>query len=214
VYQYLLFDLDGTLTDPKEGICKSFQYALQKFGIQEREENLLKVIGPPLIDSFREFYGMNEEDGQKAVAYYRERFSVTGLYENQVYEGIPQMLSALKNAGKILCLATCKPEVYARRILEHFHLSEYFTVIVGAELDGTRNYKDEVICEVLRQLNHPPKEAVLMIGDRKQDIAGAKQCGIACLGVRFGYAEEGELEKAGAALYADSVEDMKRILVK
>ncbi|MBR5153044.1 MAG: HAD-IA family hydrolase [Clostridia bacterium] len=215
MYQYLLFDLDGTLTDPKEGICKSFCYALEGFGIQEKEENLLKVIGPPLIDSFQEFYGMSKDDGQKAVERYRERFSVKGWRENRVYEGIPELLEELHRQGKTLCLATCKPEVFAKKILDLFSLTKYFSVMVGAELDGTRNYKNEVIEEVLRQLGNPPKESVLMIGDRKQDIEGARACGIPCMGVRFGCAEEGELEGAGGAdLYAETVEEMKILLTK
>lgn len=213
MFRYMLFDLDGTLTDPFEGITKCFQYALASFGIEEEQENLKKVIGPPLIDAFMEFYGFSREKGEKAVAKYRERFSVVGLFENRVYPGIPEMLSRLKDAGKVLCLATAKPEVFAKRILERFDLAQYFTVVVGAELDGTRNYKNEVITEVLKQLGNPPLDEVLMIGDRKQDIVGAKECGVSALGLRFGYAEPMELEDVGCEVYAETVKELEEYLL-
>lgn len=213
MFQYLLFDLDGTLTDPYEGITRSFQYALQSFGVEEEQENLKRVIGPPLIDAFMEFYGFPREKGELAVAKYRERFSTVGLFENQVYPGIPEMLSALKDAGKTICLATAKPEVFAKRILEKFDLAKYFDIVVGAELDGTRNYKKEVIAEVLSQLDNPPLDKVLMIGDRRQDIDGARACGISVLGVRFGYAEPMELEDAGCEIYAETVTEMREYLL-
>ena len=214
MFQYLLFDLDGTLTDPYEGITRSFQYALEAFGVEEKQENLKKVIGPPLIDAFMEFYGFSREKGELAVAKYRERFSQVGLFENAVYPGIPEMLDALKNAGKTICLATAKPEVFAKRILEKFDLAKYFSVVVGAELNGVRNYKKDVIAEVLSQLGNPSLGDVLMIGDRKQDVEGAKACGVAALGVRFGYAEPGELENAGCQIYAETVEDLTGYLLK
>lgn len=213
MYQYLLFDLDGTLTDPYEGITRSFQYALKAFGVEEKQENLKRVIGPPLIDAFMEFYGFPREKGEKAVAKYRERFSTVGLFENRVYPGIPEMLSKLKDAGKVLCLATAKPEVFAERILERFDLARYFTVVVGAELNGTRNYKNEVITEVLNQLGNPLLGEVLMIGDRKQDIVGAKECGVSALGLRFGYAEPMELEDAGCEVYAETVKELEEYLL-
>ncbi len=213
MFQYLLFDLDGTLTDPYEGITRCFQYALEAYGIQEEQKNLKRVIGPPLIDSFMEFYGFSREKGEEAVAKYRERFSRVGLFENRVYSGIGQMLAKLQKAGKTICLATAKPEVYAKRILEKFDLAQYFTVVVGAEFNGTRNYKDEIIAEVLKQLDNPPFEEVLMIGDRKQDIVGAKACGVSALGVRFGYAEPMELENAGCSCYAETVKELESYLL-
>ena len=213
MYQYLLFDLDGTLTDPYEGITKSFQYALASFGIEEKQEDLTWVIGPPLIDAFMGYYGFSKEQGEAAVAKYRERFSVTGLYENQVYPGILELLEKLQKAGKTICLATAKPEIFAKRILEKFGLAPYFSVVVGAELDGTRNYKKDVIAEVLLQLGNPPLEKVLMIGDRKQDIDGAKACGIKSMGVRFGYAEPGELENAGADYAVNTVAELTGFLL-
>ncbi len=213
MYQYLLFDLDGTLTDPYEGITKSFQYALHAFGIEEDLKNLNPVIGPPLIDSFMNFYGFSKEEAELGVAKYRERFAVTGIHENTIYPGIPELLEGLKNHGYTLCLATSKPEIFAKQILENFDIAKCFSVVVGAELDGTRNYKKDVITEVLKQLGNPPLDKVLMIGDRRQDVDGAKACNIASMGVRFGYAEPGELEDAGADYFADTVEELKCFLL-
>ena len=195
--KYLLFDLDGTLTDPKDGITKSVQYALRKFGIEEECENLISFIGPPLLDSFMEFYGFDIEKAELAIKYYRERFSTIGLLENSVIDGIPEVLSKLKEHGYIMAVATSKPTHFAVPICEKFNLSEYFHLIIGSELDGTRTKKSEVICEVLKQLGAAPGQAV-MIGDRKHDIIGAKESGTTSIGVTFGYAKDGELKKAGA----------------
>lgn len=198
-FEILLFDLDGTLTDSAEGILNCAGYALEMMGITETDRvKLMRFVGPPLVDSFTEFYGMSKEDALKAVAIYRERYPRKGIFENRVYDGIPEMLDRLKRGGKRLAVATSKPETYALRILEHFSLREYFEVVTGAELSGERNNKSEVIDECLKRLGNPDKAKVLMIGDRRQDINGAKACGVKCAGVRFGYAEENELEKAGA----------------
>lgn len=199
MFDLILFDLDGTLTDPKEGITNCVKYALQSFGIHEEDMNkLLLFIGPPLYDSFRELYGFSHDDANRAVEKYRERFSTIGLFENAVLDGANEMLKSLKNGKKTLALATSKPHVFAKRIIEKFAMAEYFDYVVGAELDGTRNYKDEVIKEVLAQAGQKDLSKVIMVGDRKQDIIGAKKCGIASIGVRCGYAEENELENAGA----------------
>lgn len=205
-FDVLLFDLDGTLTDPEEGITNCVKYALAAQGIVETDTAKLRrlFIGPPLFDAFTEFYGFTPERANAAVAKYRERFSVTGLFENRVLEGIPEMLERLLSAGKRLAVATSKPEVFAVRILEKFDLAKYFEVITGAELDGRRNAKDEVIAECLRRMDVTGKSGVLMIGDRRHDIIGAKKCGVKSAGVRFGYAEEGELEAAGADLIFDT----------
>lgn len=198
-YNILLFDLDGTLTDSAEGIVNCAEYALNSLGISEPDRSrLLRFIGPPLIDSFMDFYGLSREDAVKAVAAYRERYPVKGIFENRVYEGIPEALELLKNGGKRLALATSKPEIYADRILEYFDLAKYFEVVTGAELSGERNAKSEVIEECLKRLGSPDRGTVLMIGDRKHDVEGAKRCGVSCAGVKFGYAEENELENAGA----------------
>ena len=196
--QYLLFDLDGTLTDPMVGITSSVQYALEKFGIHVKYlKDLIPFIGPPLDDSFQEFYGLSKEDAGKAVEYYREYFAPKGIFENEVYPGIPEMLSRLVEAGFTLIAATSKPAVFAKQILEHFGLSDYFSFVGGSELDGTRKRKAEVIAYILETCEIKPKDAI-MIGDRKHDIEGAKLCGLESVGVLYGYGSEEELSKAGA----------------
>ena len=211
---YLLFDLDGTLTNPQEGITKCVQHALRSFGIEEPDlEKLIPFIGPPLIQSFMEFYNMSEEDARKAVAVYRERFSTVGLFENFPYPGIADMLAELKAQGKILAVASSKPTIYVRRILEKFELAPYFDVIEGSNLDGTRVDKKEVIAEVLSQLDNPSADDLLMIGDRKFDVIGARETGFGCVGVRFGFAAPDELEQSGAVYIADTVQDLHRYLI-
>lgn len=215
-FQYLLFDLDGTLTDPKIGITTCAQYALRHFGIEEPDIDKLEgFIGPPLADSFREFYGFDEKQVKEAIQVYRERFSTVGLYENEIYPGIPEMLARLKKAGKKLAVASSKATVYVVKILQHFGIEQYFDVIVGSELDGRRCQKEEVIEEALRQLCHNDKtenDKVVMIGDRKFDIQGAKEFGLISVGVSFGYALPGELEQAGADYIVDTVEELGELL--
>lgn len=232
MYQYILFDLDGTLTDPKIGITTCVQYALHKMGIEEPDlDKLEPFIGPPLTDSFCDFYGMDNQKAGQAVVYYRERFSTVGLFENEVYPGIPQMLEALKEAGKKLAIASSKPTVFVKQILEHFEICQYFDVIVGSEIDGTRSRKEEVVEEALRQLlpgmryNQLRKGnialtkggqadcEIVMVGDRRFDIEGAKEYGIVSIGVAYGYAEEGELAEAGADIIVGTVEDLKKVLL-
>ena len=211
---YLLFDLDGTLTNPQEGITKCVQHALRAFGIEEPDlEKLIPFIGPPLIQSFMEFYNMSEEDARKAVSVYRERFGTVGLFENFPYPGIADMLAELKAQGKILAVASSKPTIYVRRILEKFELAPYFDVIEGSNLDGTRVDKKEVIAEVLSQLDNPSADDLLMIGDRKFDVIGARETGFGCVGVRFGFAAPDELEQSGAVYIADTVHDLHRYLL-
>ncbi len=201
--QYILFDLDGTLTDPKEGITRCVQYALEKLGIHAEQSSLLPFIGPPLPDSFHEFFGLDEAQTQRAVQYYRERFGTVGLYENEPYPAIPPVLTELKRRGCTLAVATSKPTVYSVQICDRFGLRGYFDTIVGSELDGTRTDKAEVIAEVLRQLGARPDESC-MVGDRRFDIEGAHKCGLRAIGVRYGYAIGDELERAGADAIADT----------
>lgn len=210
--QNILFDLDGTLTDPKEGITKCIQYALNKFDIQvDHLDSLIPYIGPPLYDSFTQFQGFTEEQTLQAIAFYRERFSTVGLFENRVFEGIPQMLEQLTNQGYTLYVATSKPTVFAVQILEHYKLDHYFKHIGGSNLDGTRSKKQEVIEFVLGQNGILPEEA-LMIGDREHDIIGAKACGVESIGVTFGYGSEDELKRAGADHIAYRVEEIAGII--
>lgn len=215
MFDLILFDLDGTLTDPKEGITNCVKYALEYFNINEtNEETLLRFIGPPLYDSFREIYGFSHDEANLAVAKYRERFSTIGLFENAVLDGATEMLETLKKNDKKLALATSKPFVFAERIIKKFGMWEYFDYAVGAELDGTRNYKDEVIAEVLKQANVEDLAKVVMVGDRKHDILGAKKCNIASIGVKCGYAEENELEDAGADFIFENLFDLTDFLSK
>ena len=209
MFELILFDLDGTLTDPKDGITNCVKYALKSFGITEKDENkLLKFIGPPLYDSFRNLYGFSEKDANFAVEKYRERFSDIGIFENRIFPDTKNTLKRLKNTGKKIALATSKPYVFAERILKHFEIFNLFDYRVGAELDGRRGYKDEVIREVLRLAAPYVLSEVIMVGDRKNDILGAKKCGIKSIGLRCGYAEPDELENAGADYIFDNLKDM------
>ena len=210
----ILFDLDGTLTDPKEGITNCVKYALESVGIYENDMGkLMRFIGPPLVDSFMEYYSYGRDEALCLVEKYRERFSTIGLFENALYDGVEEMLKKLKNEGKILVLATAKPIVYAKRIMEHFDIARYFDLMCGAELDGSVNHKHEVIELALKKLNNPDKACAVMVGDRKQDIDGAKLNGIKAIGVRFGYAEEGELEGAGSDYFAKDMEELTELLL-
>lgn len=213
-YKYIFFDLDGTLTDPQEGITKCVRYALSHYGIEETDyAKLMRFIGPPLVWSFHEYYGFDEKKSLEAVEKYRERFSTIGLFENKVYDGVYDVLQKLTDTGHILALATSKPRVFADRIMKKYRLRPYFKLICGSELDGTRNDKNEVIDYAIDKLGCD-RSKVIMVGDRKHDIIGAKKCGIASCGVRFGYAEEGELEEAGADFIADTMEDLLPILMQ
>lgn len=211
-YQWYLFDLDGTLTDPKEGITKCFRYALEKMGVESPAlTELEKYIGPPLIKSFRDYF--SEEDAKKAVEYYRERFRDVGIFENGVYGGIADMLQAAKAQGKKLALATSKPQHFAQIIMDHYGLSQYIDVLVGSRADGQT--KADVIRQVFVEagLDEESKKTAIMVGDRLHDIEGAKECGIASLGVRFGYAKENELEEAGADYIVATTEELKAFVL-
>ncbi len=215
---YILFDLDGTLTDSGEGIMKCVQYALEEAGITEDDEAVLKkYIGPPLVDSFQKVHGLTQEQALRAVAKYRERYNTKGIYENVMLPGMKECVAKVSQAGKKIALATCKPELFTDRILEYFGLTEYFDVVVGS-IDVTRKYKAQVIEEVfvrLAQLDKNfTKERAIMVGDRKDDVNGAKQTGIECVGVRFGFAEEGELEAAGADYIVETPEELAEFLCR
>lgn len=223
MYKYILFDLDGTLTDPKEGICRSVQYALEKMDIIEDDiEKLTPFIGPPLAESFAEYYGMDKEHCDQAIVYYRERFSKTGWKENIPYEGIGSLLSSLKAAGMKLAVASSKATVFVEKILKYFGLRRYFSVVVGCELDGRRMNKDEVVEEALRQLYEKDrsgksveelKNLTVMVGDRKYDIEGAHAKGIEAIGVAYGYQMDGELAEAGADAIASDMEELADLLL-
>lgn len=211
--KYMLFDLDGTLTDPQEGITNSVAYALEQYGIHvEDRSSLNKFIGPPLKDSFMEYYGFTEDRAEEAVWKYREYFNEDGIFENKVYPGIPQMLQHLKDQGKILIVATSKPTVYAKRILERFELSQYFVDVQGSEMDGRRTKKEEVISYALEQNQITDNAQAVMIGDREHDIIGAKKCGLDSIGVLFGYGSREEMEGCGAGQIVDTVQMLEDLL--
>lgn len=221
MFDYILFDLDGTLTDPKLGITRSVQYALRALGIEEPSlDKLEPFIGPPLADSFREFYGLEEEQVVTAVAKYRERFTDQGIYENEIYPGTARMLASLRAGGKKLAIASSKPTPFVERILDHFEIRAYFDYIIGSNMDGTRGKKEAVVEEALRQMlpagmtPAEKKAGVAMVGDRRFDIEGAREHGITSVGVSFGYAPEGELEQAGADHIVDTVEALAGLLMQ
>jgi len=214
-FQYLLFDLDGTLTDPAIGITNSIMYALKKFGIEVNDRSeLYMFIGPPLEESFKKYCGFLQKDAKRAVEYYREYYRDRGIFENKVYDGIDELLKLMKEKGKTILLATSKPEVFAKQILEHFNLAGYFDFVAGSELDGSRVNKDEVIRYALDSCNIKDLSKAIMIGDREYDITGAKKIGIKSMGVLYGYGDRRELEKAGADYIMDTVEDIKRFFNK
>lgn len=213
-YDAILFDLDGTLTDPGVGITNSVAYALEKYHIQvEDRKQLYRFIGPPLHESFENYYGFSEEEAKTAVEYYREYFKEKGMFENVVYEGISELLRDLKDRGKTLVVATSKPEIFAKQILEHFGLKEYFTYIAGANMDGTRTRKDEVIKYALQSCGISQGAGVVMVGDREHDIMGANKVGLDSIGVLFGYGSRKELTDAGATYIAESVDMLSEILL-
>jgi phosphoglycolate phosphatase len=193
-YQNILFDLDGTLTDPREGITRSIQYALAKLGIDEPDLRKLEhFIGPPLLQAFMQYYAFDEARAWQAVNFYRERFKVTGLYENEMFEGVIELLQTLEAQGRHLYIATSKPWEFAREIARHFNFAKHFKVIYGSELDGTRTNKVELIAHILEQEGLVPANT-LMIGDRKHDLIGARSNGLDCVAVGYGFGGREELE--------------------
>ncbi len=213
MWHTILFDLDGTLTDPRIGITSAFAYALRKYGIEADPDALTAVIGPPLKDSFMELYGFSEERAMEAIREYRVYFSDRGWAENVPYPGIAALLEKLRSEGRRLLVATSKPEEFTLRIMEHFDLARYFTRICGApmdESDGGR--KENVIAAALRREGVETTEGVVMIGDRRYDIFGAHQNGIPAIGVLYGYGSREELADAGADYITESVRSLDALL--
>ncbi|MBU5479979.1 HAD-IA family hydrolase [Blautia sp. MSJ-19] len=198
MYKAILFDLDGTLTQSGEGITKCVQYALEKLGRPEPDLKKLEVfIGPPLMEQFMKYANLDEMTARKAVEYYRERYSTTGIFENRPYPGVEGMLQELKRKNYILAVASSKPEYYVKQIVEYFHLAEYFDEIVGSEMDGSRTNKTEVIEETLKRLGlERHRDQVLMVGDKEHDVLGARKAGLECIAVSYGYGTEEELALA------------------
>ena len=213
-YDLCLFDVDGTLTDPQLGLTRSYQYALEKFGIHEELDNLMKFIGPPLRENFRNFYGFSDADTEKAVVIFREYFTQTGLYENKLYPEIPETLQKLEDRGIILAVATNKVKIYTDKILEYFGIGRYFSLVSGDEPDGslTVNGKRDIIRNVLDTLDPERKMSTVMIGDREHDIIGARENGIDSIGIMWGYGSRAELEKAGATIIIETAAELCNIV--
>ena len=212
-YNTVLFDLDGTLTDPAIGITNSVAYALKKWGIEVSDRAALyKFIGPPLYDSFSNYYGFTKEESERAVACFREYFSTKGKFENTVYEDVPELLSELCARGKKLIVATSKPEVFAKQILEHFELDKYFDFIAGATLDSSRVEKADVIKYAFENCNITDVSDVIMIGDREYDITGAAHFGMDSIGVLYGYGSLEEFTSTGATYIAEAPLDILNIV--
>lgn len=213
-YEYCLFDLDGTLTDPAPGITASVAYALKKFGITVSNlSELNKFIGPPLVYSFKTYYNFTDEMANRALSYYRERFSAGGLYENEIYPGIAELLESIKSCGGKIILATSKPEEFAVKILEHFDILKHFEFVAGNTLDETRPEKRQVIEHILSTYPDISSKNAVMIGDREYDILAAKEFSIPSVGVLFGYGSFEELNAAAPDEIAVSVTKLSELLI-
>lgn len=211
-YQYYFFDLDGTLIDSERGITNSVKYVLEKYHMKEYDMGTLrKFIGPPLGESFQKYFGFSAEETGELIACYREYYSAGGMYEAEVYGGIEALLKALKAEGKILAVATSKPEYFARKILERFGLAKYFDCIAGATMDGARSSKSDVLAYALSQCKAEEKARAVMIGDREQDVFGARKNGLESIGVLFGFGSRAELEAAGADYIVNTPEEIRKI---
>ncbi|MBQ4630013.1 MAG: HAD hydrolase-like protein [Clostridia bacterium] len=208
-YKYLLFDLDGTILDSFEGVAKSFAYALESYGIHVKDLNeLLPILGPPLRDAFMELYGFSEEEAVRAVAKYRERYVHHYVEECTLYDGIIEMLSKLHANGFKIVLATSKPEIFARTLLDHFDISKYFHFITGATMDKSRDSKIQVLEYILSELDLTDKSEACMIGDRKFDLCGANELGLDAVGVLYGFGSFEELDACPHVFLAKSPEEL------
>ena len=212
--RYILFDLDGTLTDPGIGITNCVGYALQKCGVSPASrEELYPYIGPSLTWGFQRYHGLSEEQAKQALTYYRERFSVKGMYENEVYDGIPALLEELRGRGARLLVATSKPEEFTNEILRHFGLAEYFDFVAGNTLDDRRPTKASVIAYLQEKYPAITARNSIMVGDREYDILGARERGLPAVGVLYGYGSREELEKAAAAHIVEDIPALHEFLI-
>lgn len=213
-YQTILFDLDGTLTDPRLGITRSIQFALSRLGIDEPDLSKLQhFIGPPLLQAFMQFYGFDEAKAWQAVGFYRERFRVTGLYENRVFDGVVELLETLASQDRQLYIATSKPWEFAREIARHFDFAKHFKVIYGSELDGTRTEKVELIGYLMSEEGLDPRQT-LMIGDRKHDLIGGKRNGLDVAAVGYGFGSQEELSAESPTYHFETLAEMHRAFLK
>lgn len=213
-YEVVIFDLDGTLTDPKVGITKSIQYALLKLGIEEdNPDKLTEFIGPPLLESFKKHYLLDDLKARRAVDFYREHYSEKGIFETKIRSDMPKVLKQLHSNDMKLILATSKPTVYAERILGHFDVHKYFLLVVGSNLDFTLTHKDEIIGYIISSLTDYRNNQMVMVGDRRDDIVGAQHYGIDSIAVTYGYGSIEELENANPTHIVYSVKELKSLLI-
>jgi phosphoglycolate phosphatase len=212
-YPVVFFDLDGTLTDPTEGITKSVQYALAKFGIEAALDELRPFIGPPLHHSFMSSYGFDAPTARRAVEHYREYFGDHGIFENRMFDGIPGLLQRLRNRNAALCVVTSKPTVYAQRIVSHFGLEGFLDMVVGPGLDLSNAEKTVLVAEAMRRYDGYESQQFVMIGDREHDIIGATANGIASIGVTYGAGSRAELTAANATHVVDTLAELEAILL-
>ena len=214
-YSTVAFDLDGTLTDPAAGLTSGFAYALSKMGVDFGDRSkLLRFIGPPLMEEFQAVYNMSEADAAETVRLFREYFSVYGWWDNKLYDGVCEMLCALKSEGCTLVLATSKPEIFAKKILRLFDIEKYFDFVGGASLDKSRVQKWQVLEYALSSVGSPKKEECILVGDRKYDAEGAEICGIDSLGVLYGHGSREEIYAAPFTAVAERVEDVAAFILK
>lgn len=208
----ILFDLDGTLTDPYMGITNGVIYALENMGLEvPPRESLKSFIGPPLYDEFRRKFGMSDEEAKEAVRLYRVYYPEKGLYENRLIDGVEELLKALKAQGKQICLATSKPEPFAKKILEYFGIDKYFDFVGAATLDGSIGTKTEVLRHVLEKTGADIKECVL-VGDRMHDIIGAHEVGMKCIAVLVGFGDRAEFSEYGADYVCEKLSDVLKLV--
>lgn len=213
MYSCILFDLDGTLSDPHEGIFRCFRLGLAHVGLEEPDDQKLRaVIGPPLFDSYTQLYGLTPERAQQAIAAYRAEYAVRGYCENQLYPGIADLLRRLCESGRTVVLATSKPEEPTRDVLRHFGIAQYFHFVAAASMDARRSHKDAVIDYALQNLPGIPREQMVMIGDRQYDLLGAQRHGLDGIGVLYGYGSREELQACPHVYLASSPADLTRYL--
>jgi phosphoglycolate phosphatase len=211
-YPVIFFDLDGTLTDPTEGITKSVQYALAKFGIAAELDQLHSFIGPPLHRSFMAEYAFDEPTARQAVEAYREYFAEQGIYQNRIFEGIPELLQGLRAAGSALCVVSSKPTVYSQQIVRHFGLDDFFDAVIGPGLDLANAEKTVLVRQAIDRYTALAADDFVMIGDREHDIIGAAANGIDSIGVTYGAGSRQELTAAAATYIADTLAELETLL--
>lgn len=214
-YNYILFDFDGTLSDSAPGVMASFEEALKAMGrTPPGRDVLIRFVGPPLADTFSDYFGFRGDELPKVLTIFRKAYVTVGLENQKMFDGVPEMLKRLRDAGKILAVATSKGERLAREICADYGIDDMFDIIAGSSEDDTRNQKDDIIAYALSEMGVTDRSRVLMVGDRLYDVEGAQHCGIDCMGVLYGYGSREELENAGAKYIAETTASVAEIILK